>query len=365
MKQRRNLNLYSVDTIGRGGTEVWVQSLIKSLAKNYNVRLISGSLNPDISQFVSKFVKIRLPSKPAFLRVLTYSILSSFVPKSKAEVFHVVGAITFRKSNLNTIHFYHRENFRLRRSTIYGSNSKIRVFNRLIYTLLCIGMEKIIYSKRFSQKLASVSPEMCKLLEKDFARSVYLTHNGINPSEIDRVESAILHPYLLFVGGDWERKGLADVIESVSIVKKEYPSIKLYIAGSGSMEPYIKNSKKLGVEENILWMGRVPRAEIPYSEKSILLSASTFEVSPLVFLEAAMSGAPVISYPVFGTQEAVQDGYLQICDPSPDGIATKVSGLLSDEQRMKNMTIAGLALRETKNWEITVMETLALYPGDK
>jgi glycosyltransferase involved in cell wall biosynthesis len=358
----RNINLYCVDTIGGGGTEVWVQSLIKSLANNYNVRLISGTLNPDSSQFVSKFVKLRLPPKPAFFRVLMYSILSSFVPKSNAEVSHVVGAITFRKSNLNTIHFYHKENFRLRRSTIYGNNSKIRVLNRILYTLICICMEKIIYTKWFSQKLASVSPEMCTLLEKDFGRSIYLTHNGISPLEIQKVQFAIPYPHLLFVGGDWERKGLADVIESVSIVKHLHPSIKLYVAGSGNRKPYDESAKKLRIEDNIVWMGRVPRTEIPYSDKSILLSASSFEVSPLVFLEAAISGAPVISYPVFGTAEAIEDGYLRICEPSPSGIAREVITLLSDAQEMTRMSTMGMRLRETKNWDLMVRETLDLYP---
>ena len=363
MAKLRNINFYCVDTVGGGGTEVWVQSLIKSLANKYNIRLISGSLNPDISKFVSEFVKLRVPSKPAFFRVLIYSILSSFVPKSNAEVVHVVGAITFRKSNLNTIHFYHKENFRLRRLTIYGNSSKIRALNRLLYTLLCICMEKIIYTKWFSQKLASVSPEMCALLEKDFYRTVYLTHNGINPLEIQKVRSTILHPYLLFVGGDWERKGLCDVLESISIVKYFDPSIKLYIAGSGNREPYEKHSRELGIEDNIVWMGRVPRSEIPYSNKSILLSASTFEVSPLVFLEAAMSGAPVVSYSVFGTVEAVEDGYLRICEPTPKGIAKEVINLLSDPQEMIKMSTMGMRLRETKNWDLMVRETLDLYPG--
>ncbi len=365
MGELRELNLYCVDTIGRGGTEVWVQSLIKSLAKEYKVRLISGTLEPEISEFVSTFVRLRLPSRPAFLRVLTYSIISSFVPKSNADVFHVVGAITFRKSHLNTVHFYHKENFRLRRTTIYKSDSKLRVLNRLFYTIMCLCMEKVIFREFFSRKLASVSPEMCALLEKDFDRNVYLTHNGINPKEIRRVKSEILEPYLLFVGGDWERKGLADVIVSVSLIKQFYPVVKLYVVGSGHKGPYCLLSKKLGVEENIVWVGRVPRGEIPYSEKSIVLSASTFEVSPLIFLEAAMSGAPVISYPVFGTKEAVEDGYLRICDPSPKGLATELVDLLGDEQCMFSMSSSGVRLRETKNWDLIVRETLDLYPDEK
>lgn len=362
MKKSKVINLYCVDTVGGGGTEVWVRSLIKSLSDYYEVRLISGSLDPHLNQFVSHFVRIRIPARPASLRVLMYSIISTCIPRLNAEIVHVVGAITFRKSSLNTIHFYHKENFRLRKFTIYRNKSRIKVLNRIIYTYLCIMMERVIYSKFFSKRLASVSPEMCALLERDFSRTISLTHNGIDPLEIGINISQKKQPYLLFVGGDWERKGLVDVIECMKIIKHSYPKINLYVVGSGSRKVYASMAQRLKVDENIIWMGRVPRNQIPYSSKSILVSASYFEVSPLIFLEAAMAGAPIVSYPVFGTLEAANDGYLRTCEPSPNGLALEVAKLLSDEQEMLRLSNAGILLRETKSWQLMVKETFNLYP---
>jgi len=362
MKKSKVINLYCVDTVGGGGTEVWVRSLIKSLSDYYEVRLISGSLDPHLNQFVSHFVRIRIPARPAFLRVLLYSIISTCIPRLNAEIVHVVGAITFRKSSLNTIHFYHKENFRLRKFTIYRNKSRIKVLNRITYSYLCIIMERVIYSKFFSKRLASVSPEMCALLERDFSRTISLTHNGIDPLEIGINISQKTQPYLLFVGGDWERKGLMDVIEGIEKIKQSYPTIKLYVAGSGSRKVYVAMAQRLKVDENIIWMGRVPRNQIPYSSKSILVSASYFEVSPLIFLEAAMAGAPIVSYPVFGTLEAANDGYLRTCEPSPNGLALVVARLLSDEHEMLKLSNAGILLRETKSWQLMVKETFDLYP---
>lgn len=362
MKKSKTINLYCVDTVGGGGTEVWVRSLIKSLSDNYEVRLISGSVDPQLNQFVSRVVRIRIPLRPAFLRVLLYSIISSCIPTQNADIVHVVGAITFRKSSLNTIHFYHKENFRLRKYTIYRNNSRTKVLNRMIYTCMCIIMERVIYSKLFSKKLASVSPEMCALLERDFSRTVNLSHNGIDPLEIRINFSQKTQPYLLFVGGDWERKGLMDVIECIGKIKHSYPTIELYVAGSGSRKVYVEMAQRLKVDQNIVWLGRVPRNQIPYSSKSILVSASYFEVSPLIFLEAAMAGAPIVSYPVFGTLEAANDGYLRTCEPSSSGLALEVARLLSDEQEMLNLSNAGILLRETKNWQLMVKETFDLYP---
>jgi len=363
MKKPKTLNLYCMDTVGGGGTEVWVRSLIKSLAKDFKVRLISGSLDPELNHFVSKFVRIPIPARPAFLRLFLYSIASSFVPKLNADIVHVIGAITFRKSSLNTIHFYHKENFRLRKFTIYRNKSRLKILNRIIYTILSMVFEYIIYSKFFSQKLASVSPEMCDLLEKDLARCIHLTHNGIDPNEIKISKLRRIKPYLIFVGGDWERKGLVDTIKSVEIIKHSFPWIKLYIAGTGTRKHYDNVIRELNLTQNVVWLGYLPRNKIPYSSKSIVICASNFEVSPLIFLEAAMAGSPVISYPVFGTQEAAQEGYLRLCDSNPKSMASEVLRLLSDQKLLTSMSKAGINLREKRKWDQMVKETFSLYPG--
>lgn len=173
---------------------------------------------------------------------------------------------------------------------------------------------------------------MCALLEKDFARSVHLAHNGIDPNEIKVKKLQNIKPYLIFVGGDWERKGLTDVIRSTGIIKHSFPWIKLYIAGTGTRKHYDNVIRELKLTQNVVWLGRLSRNKIPYCSKSIVVCASSFEVSPLIFLEAAMAGSRVISYPVFGTQEAVEDGYLRLCDPNPESMADEVLKLLSDQR---------------------------------
>lgn len=361
VSDKRTIYIFCVDTIGGGGTEVWVRGLIKSLASEFNICLVSGSVNSEIIQYLSVIKRIVLPRRPAVLRLLSFSILSTFVSIKKSDLIHVVGAITFKKSDLNTIHFYHRENFRLRRQSIYQNDSKVRIVNRLIYTLVCCIMETIVYSKYFSKKIATVSPEMCFLLEKDLSRQVFLTHNWINPAEIGSNMMQATEPYLLFVGGDWERKGLNDVIQSMAKLKKYFPDISLYVAGEGPRSVFEKKAFNLGIAENVHWLGRVPRDKIPYSTNSILVCASSFEVSPLIFLEAASCGSPVISYPTFGTLEAVQDGYLIACKPTIEELTQNLIILLSNKDLRNRMSEAGLLTRKTRDWKKVISETRSLY----
>ena len=361
MSDKRTISIFCVDTIGGGGTEVWVRGLIKSLASEYNIRLVSSSVNSEIVQYLTEIRQIVLPKRPAVLRVLLFSIFSTLVSIDKSDVIHVVGAITFKKSHLNTVHFYHRENLRLRYKTIYQNNSKLRIINRTIYTLVSCVLEKLIYRKYFSKKLASVSPEMCSLLMKDFARHVYLTHNGIDLAELGTSSNRYRAPYLLFVGGDWERKGLSDVINSVAEIKLYYPTIELYVAGDGPIHFFDKKVNELGIENNVHWLGRVPRDKIPYTPEAIVVCASRFEVSPLIFLEAAACGSPVISYPTFGTLEATADGYLLVCEPKIQELTREILNLLSNKDLRKQMSQAGLSIRKTKNWKKVISETTELY----
>jgi glycosyltransferase involved in cell wall biosynthesis len=363
VSSRKNIVVYCVDTVGGGGTEVWVRSLIKSLSRNYTVRLVSNSLNSDLETSVTEFVRIPLPSKPGFLRIIIYVILSSLVSR-RDEIVHVVGAITLRRSNLNTVHFYHRENWRNRKNSIFRNSSILKIINRSIYSSLAIFLERLIFNSRISIKLASVSPEMCELLTSDFRRKVYLTHNGVEPLELQSFEKIEENFYILFVGGDWERKGLADVIICFSKLLEISSKLKLKIAGEGDRKRFIKIAENLKINSSIEWLGRIDRVKIPYGPCGIVVCASNFEVSPLVFLEAAMLGSPVVSYPVFGTQEAFSDGYLRICPATPEGMFLTVSQLFDNPEQLKFMSNKGLEIRSKRNWSIAFLETEYLYKMD-
>jgi len=361
MAIRKRVAFFCVDTIGGGGTEVWVRNLIANLPEQYKVILVSGSFHADLNNHVHEYVHIRLPSRPAFLRVTLYSLLSTIYPLEKHDLVHVVGAITFRRSDLNSVHFYHKENFRLRRFTIYGSSSKIRQVNRIIYTAINILMERVIFKRSISKKLATVSPEMQNLLCKDLKREVFLTHNGIAPSQLSSDTKGGSEIFLLFVGGDWGRKGLSDVIRTLGILKQDFPTLELVVAGSGQQSAYLSLARELDVHDNIRWLGEISRDKIPYAKNSILVSASHFEVSPLIYLEAAMCGAPIVAYPVFGTSEASEDGYLKICKPDPMHMALSVSEMVSNQVIMQQMSDSGLRIRTKRTIANMVLETTALY----
>lgn len=148
---------------------------------------------------------------------------------------------------------------------------------------------------------------------------------------------------LLYAGSLRPEKGVSFLIKSVSIIKRDFPDIKLLIVGDGKdryeME---KLSKELQLDCNIRFVGRVKNEEVPqyFILSDIFILASLMEGFPNVLLEAMAAGLPIICTNVCGLPEIVSDGkngyLIDPCDPA--AIAEKVSIILNDEELKKTIS---------------------------
>ena len=82
---------------------------------------------------------------------------------------------------------------------------------------------------------------------------------------------------ITYVGNTSERRGLLTVIESLKIIRKTIPNVKLLIIGKSSFDDVLKNEiKKYDVEDLVDFIGWVKENEIPN-----YLSISKLGLSPL------------------------------------------------------------------------------------
>lgn len=129
---------------------------------------------------------------------------------------------------------------------------------------------------------------------------------------------------IFFSQADYPLKGFHHMIKAAGKLKKEYPDIKIYVAGNGitgysSLKEKIKISaygkylreliKQEGMEEKIIFMGKLSAEEM---KKQYLLShcyvcASSIENSPNSLAEAMLLGVPVIA-PNTGGIPSVMEG---------------------------------------------------------
>ena len=102
---------------------------------------------------------------------------------------------------------------------------------------------------------------------------------------------------ILFVGRLAKEKNIDLLLSAQKKILAKNKNVNLIIIGDGpDMEEYKETSKKLGIDKNVIFVGKVPWEEIPkyYHVADIFATASTSETQGLTVIEAmASSVAPV------------------------------------------------------------------------
>jgi phosphatidyl-myo-inositol dimannoside synthase len=125
-------------------------------------------------------------------------------------------------------------------------------------------------------------------------------------------------PVILSVSRLVARKGLRTLIKCLPLIHRRHPQAHLLIVGGGpDLDRLRQLSRRGGVESSVTFAGPQPWEEIPryYSAGDIfaLPTRSRFwgtetEGLPLVFVEAAAAGLPLVGGDVGGVRDAVREG---------------------------------------------------------
>lgn len=98
---------------------------------------------------------------------------------------------------------------------------------------------------------------------------------------------------IVFVGRIAEEKNIVFLIEAQKEITKKYDNIKLIIIGDGpDSDKYKALSKKIKVDNSIIFTGKVPWEEVPcyYQLADVFATASTTETQGLTVIEAMAGG---------------------------------------------------------------------------
>jgi UDP-glucose:(heptosyl)LPS alpha-1,3-glucosyltransferase len=161
----------------------------------------------------------------------------------------------------------------------------------------------------------------------------------------------------VFVGGDWERKGLGTAIAAIGLA----PPWKLVVVGDGEQSRYVEQAHASGAGDRVVFTGATADTRSFYAAADAFLFPTTYEGFPLVALEAAASALPLLVPPVNGTSELIEGteaGWL--IERNPATIARRLEQLEDDALRLR----MGAAARESAcrySWERIVSEHLELY----
>ena len=137
-------------------------------------------------------------------------------------------------------------------------------------------------------------------------------------------------PVLVAVGRLVRKKGFEYLIDATAMLKKEFPTLRVYIAGDGDLDESLRaRAKAAGVVEHVHFLGNVLHHEVP-----TLLAAADIAVAPSVHDEAGnvdglpntvmeimASATPLVATRAGGIGSVATDGQTARLVPERDGVA--------------------------------------------
>ncbi|MEN6317445.1 MAG: glycosyltransferase family 4 protein [Syntrophaceae bacterium] len=172
---------------------------------------------------------------------------------------------------------------------------------------------------------------------------------------------------ILFVGMNFEVKGLEKIMMALHHLKIKIPSqkIKLLIVGKGNRHKYFKIANKIGVAKDIVFAGVIMRDQLDqiYLASDMFIMLSDFDSFGMSVLEAMAASLPVIISCNVGARDLVRQGVNGfIIDDTADSaaIAHSMAAILCEEKR-NNMAKEAFNTATGQTWDAVTQKIENIY----
>jgi UDP-glucose:(heptosyl)LPS alpha-1,3-glucosyltransferase len=260
------------------------------------------------------------------------------VRRWRRGVVQATGALVLNRADVIAVHYCHQVG--------PANPSRSTVLFRL-HTSLVGALKRRAERWRFRANRSAVfvcvsegAGEEMRQHYPDLADRVVVIHNGVDADGfapgLHRDTARALRSRLripegrlvaAFVGGEWERKGLEQLIQALALA----PAWHLLVAGRGDRVRYQRLAESLGVARAVHWLGVTPEIQLVYELADAFVLPSSYETFSLVTFEAAASALPILTTPVSGVSELIEDGRSGfLITREPGDIAERLMQLAAD-----------------------------------
>jgi glycosyltransferase involved in cell wall biosynthesis len=142
----------------------------------------------------------------------------------------------------------------------------------------------------------------------------------------------------------FEIKGHRYFLEAAKKILEKIPKVKFLLIGDGPLrQQYEEMVRKLGMSQNILFLGNRTDVAAIISSLDISVLSSTSEGLSNVILESMAAGKPVVATDVGGNSEMVMDGMTGYLIPpaNSDAMTNAILNLLENSDKAKAMGSEG------------------------
>ena len=367
---RGTIALVAHDVHDLGGMERAFAELVRGAAPEWRFVVVSRELDESLRPLV-EWRRVRTPARPFPLKFLSFALLAGFaLRRVRADVVHVLGALVPNRADLATIQFCHAGFVAATGRLAPVEAPPLRRLNSAAARALALAFERWCYRparlRRFGAVSRGVAGELARHYPSVPASS---TPNGVDldryrpgaPAERQRLRAehgvAPGELVLLFVGGDWNRKGLGIVLEAAAAL--EAP-VRLWVVGAGDEQLFGRRAQELGVPVD--FFGRRADTERFYQAADVFVLPTLYETFSLVAHEAAACGLPVVATRVSGIDELVgEDEAGLLVERSAESVAAALTRLAADAGARGRLGAEAARRAERYSWSRSVAATTEVY----
>jgi UDP-glucose:(heptosyl)LPS alpha-1,3-glucosyltransferase len=357
-----------------GGMERVLAELVRRLHPEWRVVVIATEVAVDLRPFVD-WRRVRVPRRPFPLRFVMFLLLGSLrLARTRTDLVHTCGAIVANRVDVATVHLCHAGFWQATGALAPKSARLIRKVNTTVARVLALMAERWSYRPRRLRVLAAVSRGVAAELARHYPSvPVRLTPNGVDVErfgpdagtrdrvrrELDVASDVVV---ALFVGGDWEHKGLSTAIKGVAAARDGGAELELWVVGQGQEPRFRDLAKRAGVADSVRFFG--VRADVSrfYQAADIFILPTAYETFSLVAHEAAACALPVVATRVSGIEELIGDDEAgMLAARTPKAMGAAIARLAADAALRQSMGNEGRRRATTLTWEHSAAAVVGLY----
>ena len=151
-------------------------------------------------------------------------------------------------------------------------------------------------------------------------------------------------PVLLFVGRLMEKKGIFDLLNALAQLKADTEAHLLIVGDGEEREEIQRQVQQLGLAQRVTLAGYLEGEELhaAYSAAAIFVLPTWFEGFPTVIAEAMHAGLPIVTTPLRGMADHLENGINAVFVPprDPAAVAEALLRLLTDPLLARRMSEA-------------------------
>ncbi len=287
--------------------------------------------------------------------------------KTRASVIHAFGVGA--EADVVAAQSCHKAGVKIQASRRSG---RIHSRNLGIYDRLSLDDERRLFTGPRRKRIVAVSRLVRLQILEEYNLpddAVCIIPNGVHLDRFRREERAggfkrgPGEPFvLLFVGNEFDRKGLQTIIEALPLLPGL--PLELHVAGNDDPGPYKRRAADLKVLDRLKFLGSVPAPESLFLQADALVFPTHYEPFGMVIIEAMAAGIPVITTRTAGAVEDMVDGVhgLYIDDPcSADELSRRIQLLLDNASLRETLGRNGRIEAERYAWPLIASRHIDLY----